>query len=104
MAITVRNLSDVFGKDVFTTRGVYCGRVSDLEINLQKFRIRSLLIEAAKGTFLANLVSGKKGIILPYQLVESVGDVVIIKHITAPAISEKEEQTEKEEPSSLTSF
>ncbi|MCX7829427.1 MAG: PRC-barrel domain-containing protein, partial [Thermanaerothrix sp.] len=89
MAITVKNLSEIFGKDVFTTRGVYCGKVEDVELSLQKFRIRSLLIEAAKGSFLSGIVSGKRGVILPYQLVESVGDVVIIKHITAPSLAEE---------------
>ena len=37
-----------------------------------------------KGTFLGRMVSGKKGIIVPYPMIQSIGDVVIIKHITAP--------------------
>jgi sporulation protein YlmC with PRC-barrel domain len=28
------------------------------------------------------MLGGKKGVIIPYQLVESIGDVVIIKHVT----------------------
>lgn len=84
MGITVKNVSEMFGKDVFTNRGVFCGKVADIEINLAKFRMRSVVVEAARGGFLANIVGGKKGVIIPYNLVESVGDVVIIKHITAP--------------------
>lgn len=93
MAITVKNVSEMFGKDVFTNKGVYCGKVSDIEINLAKFRVRSIIIESSKGSFLANLVGGKKGVIIPYQLVDNVGDVVIIKHITTPSIPEETEQT-----------
>jgi sporulation protein YlmC with PRC-barrel domain len=96
MAITVKNVSEIFGKDVFTTKGSYCGKVTDIEISLQKFRIKSLLVEAVKGSFLSNLVSGKRGVILPYQFVESIGDVVIIKHFTASSLEEAASKVEEE--------
>jgi sporulation protein YlmC with PRC-barrel domain len=82
MGVTVKNISEVFGKDVFTDRGIFCGKIADMDISLIKFRVNSLVIETARGSFLADMVGGKRGVIVPYQLVESVGDVVIIKHIT----------------------
>lgn len=82
MVVTVKNLSEVFGKDVFTNRGVFCGRVADIEVSLSKFRINAVVVETGRGSFLADMVGGKKGVVVPYQLVTSVGDVVIIKHIT----------------------
>ena len=103
MAITVKNVSEMFGKDCFTNRGVYCGKVADIEINLPKFRLRSLIIEAARGSFLAGMVGGKRGVIVPYQLVENVGDVVIIKHITTPSMPE-ERPGASEEASELTPY
>lgn len=84
MPITVKDISEMFGKDVFTDRGYYCGRVSDVEFDMSRFKIRAIVIGAAKGTFLGKMVSGKKGIIVPYPMVQSIGDVVIIKHITTP--------------------
>jgi len=100
MPVTVKNVSEVLGKDVFTNKGVYAGRVADVEIHLDKFRVRSLVVEAARGSFLASMVGGKRGVIIPYQLVESVGDVVIIKHIIAPNIPETE-RLPMEEPVEL---
>ena len=85
MAITVKNATEMFGKDVFTNRGAYCGRISDIKVNMEKFRLQSLVLDVAKGSFLSGLIGSKKGIIVPYQYVDSVGDVVIIKHISAPA-------------------
>lgn len=82
MAISVKNMSEVFGKDVFTNKGVFCGRVSDLDVNLSKFRINSLVIETGRGSFLSDMIGGKKGVIIPYTLVVNIGDVVIIKHIS----------------------
>ena len=75
-------------KDVFTDRGYYCGKVSDLELDLSRFKIRSVVIETAKGTFLGNMVGGKKGIIVPYAMVNAIGDIVIIKHISGPKLEE----------------
>ena len=40
------------------------------------------MVETGKGSFLSDMIGGKKGVIIPYALVINVGDVVIIKHIT----------------------
>ncbi|MBN2202868.1 MAG: PRC-barrel domain-containing protein [Candidatus Aenigmarchaeota archaeon] len=93
MVVTVKNLSEIFNKEVFTNRGVFCGKVADIEVNLSKFRINSIVVETGRGSFLADMVGGKKGVVVPYQLVTSVGDVVIIKHIT-PTMSENSEEIE----------
>ncbi len=81
MPISVKDIADMFGKDVFTSKGYYAGKVSDLEFDLARFKIRSLVIEAAKGSVLGRMVGGKKGIIVPYPVVMAIGDVVIIKHV-----------------------
>jgi len=59
-------------------------------MDLEKFRVKSLVIDAVRGSFLAGLVGDKKGVIVPYSMVQSVGDIVIIKHIQ-PATEEAEE-------------
>lgn len=84
MPITVKEVSEMVGRDVFTDKGFYCGKISDVEFDLSRYKVRSLVIVAAKGTFLGNMVGTKKGVIVPYPMVHSVGDVVIIKHITTP--------------------
>ena len=84
MPITVKDMSEMFSKDVFTDRGLYCGKVSDVELDLARFKTKSLVIETAKGTFLGKMVGTKKGVIVPYQMVQAIGDVVLIKHITTP--------------------
>jgi len=90
MPITVKDISEMFGKDVFTDRGFYCGKVSDIELDLARYKVRSLVISAARGTFLGKMVGGKKGIIVPYPMVQAIGDVVLIKHIATPLPEEGE--------------
>lgn len=92
MPITVKDIADMFGKDVFTAKGFYAGKVSDLEFDLSRFKIRSLVIEATKDSILGRMVGGKKGIIVPYPVVLAIGDVVIIKHVISTEQA-MEEQT-----------
>jgi len=83
MPISVKDIGEMFGKDVFTTKGFYAGKVSDMEFDLSRFKVRSVVIEAAKGGVLGQMVGGKKGVIVPFPMVQSVGDVLLIKHITS---------------------
>src|SRR3990167_3807561 len=92
MSITPKSFSDMTRKDVFTHKGVYCGKIIDIGLDLEKFRVKALVVDAVRGSFLASLVGDKKGVIVPFSMVQSVGDVVIINH-TTPAAVETEEET-----------
>ncbi|MBI1978814.1 MAG: PRC-barrel domain-containing protein [Candidatus Aenigmarchaeota archaeon] len=98
MPILVKDISDMFAKDVFTNRGFYCGKVSDMEFDLSRYKVRSLVVEAARGSLLGKMVAGKKGVVVPYNMVQSVGDVVIIKHISEAAFPEEAPEESVEQP------
>ncbi|MFH1977999.1 MAG: PRC-barrel domain-containing protein [Candidatus Aenigmatarchaeota archaeon] len=88
MPIKVASVSQTWMKDVFTDKGLYCGKVEDVECDLKRFKLRSLIVKATKGSYLSNMLGSKKGIIIPFPMVEAIGDVVLIKHITAPVSEE----------------
>ena len=99
MAVNVKDIADMFSKDVFTSKGFYAGKVTDVEFDLSRFKVRSLVIEAARDSVLGRMVGGKKGIIVPYPAVQAIGDVVLITHKILsgmPEVSESEEEMEKE--------
>ncbi len=99
MAVTAKNVREIFGKDVFTEKGIYCGRVSDLEFDLSRFRVKSIVIDIVRGSALERIVGGKKGIIVPYSMVVAVGDIVLIRDIMSSLPSPTEEEsTEEEKP------
>ncbi|MBI2084616.1 MAG: PRC-barrel domain-containing protein [Candidatus Aenigmarchaeota archaeon] len=89
MPVSTKDISDMFAKDVFTNKGFYCGKVSDIEFDLARYKVRSLVVEAAKNSLLGKAVGGKRGVVIPYPMVQSVGDVVIIKHITESLAEEE---------------
>ena len=91
MAIQVSSMSDTYTKDVFTDKGFFCGKVEDIECDLKRFKVRSLVIRAMKGSYLVKMLGDKKGVVIPFAMVHAVGDIIIIKHITAPVAEEVEE-------------
>jgi len=92
MGITTSNMLDVFNKDVFTTKGFYAGKVTDCEIDLARFKVRALVVQSSSESIFGKLAGGKRGVIIPYGLVQAIGDIVIIKHVEGPEVSQETEQ------------
>ena len=89
MTIQVSSISDTYEKDVFTDKGFFCGKVEDVECDLKRFKIRSLVIRAIKGSYLSKMLGDKKGVVIPFPMVHAVGDIILIKHISPPAAAEE---------------
>ncbi|PSG98686.1 MAG: hypothetical protein BRC29_00995 [Nanohaloarchaea archaeon SW_7_43_1] len=88
MADNILDYSDITGKDVFTRKGSYCGKMKDIEVNLSKFGVRSVVVGAEKGSYLAQKVGGTRNVVIPYRMVESVDDVIIIKDFKTDDVDE----------------
>ena len=97
MAIQIASVSETWMKDVFTDKGLYMGKVEDVECDLKRFKLRSLVIKAIKGSYLSKMLGNKKGLIIPYPMVQAIGDIVLIKHISAPVGEELPASREDEE-------
>jgi len=96
MGIKVASVSDTRQKDVFTDRGLYCGKVEDVECDLKRFKLRSIVIRAEKGSYMGKMLGSKRGLIIPFPMVQAIGDIIIIRHISAPAIEDNMNQGESE--------
>ncbi|MBI4020116.1 MAG: PRC-barrel domain-containing protein [Candidatus Aenigmarchaeota archaeon] len=94
MAIRIASISETWSKDVFTDKGLYLGKVEDVECDLKRFKLRSLVVKAIKGSYLTKMLGGKKGLIVPFPMVEAIGDIVIIKHISSPVAEDLPPETE----------
>jgi sporulation protein YlmC with PRC-barrel domain len=90
MPINTKSFSELVRKDVFTAKGVYCGKITDIGLDMDKFRVKSMVIDAVRGSFLAQLVGDKRGVIVPFTMVQSIGDIVIIKHISPSSVETEE--------------
>ncbi len=96
MAINIASVSETWEKDVFTDKGLYCGKVEDVECDLKRFKLRALIVKTVKGSYMSEMLGKKKGLIIPFPMVQAIGDVVIIKHVSIPEeVSKMEEETKK---------
>ena len=91
MTVKVASISDTFSKDVFTEKGMYIGKVEDVECDLQRFKLRSLVVRSVRGSYIGNMLGDKKGLIVPFPMVQTIGDIIIIKHISSPVVEEPAE-------------
>ncbi len=74
----IGEISTLFGLKVYTDEGRYVGVVKDVLIDLEKRQIKGLAIS----NFNKAIIDSKaKGVIIPYRIVKSVGDIVIIRDI-----------------------
>jgi sporulation protein YlmC with PRC-barrel domain len=86
MAIKTMLISDIYGSEVFTDTGDFFGVVKEAVLGQNK--VTGWRIEAVKGSYLSKVLGGAKGVIVPHNLVKSIGDVLIISKSALPSYDE----------------
>jgi len=84
--LRIKKLSEVVGKQVYTSEGDYFGQVE--EVNLVENKIESWRIRIGQG-FMSNL--GARGVIVPHQFVKAIGDVMVVNAGAFKGAQHKEE-------------
>ncbi|MDD1719882.1 MAG: PRC-barrel domain-containing protein [Methanoregulaceae archaeon] len=74
-----RQITELFGLNVYTEKSVSVGEVEDVIIDVDNKKVDSLVV----GKLNPGLVDIKnyKGLKIPFRIIQSVGDVIIIHHI-----------------------
>ncbi len=85
----IGEISSLFGMKVYTDEGRYVGRVDDVVIDVERRQIRSLAVSDVNR---ALINTRHRGVLIPYRLVKSVGDIIIIKDVFKRKVKEEEEQ------------
>jgi sporulation protein YlmC with PRC-barrel domain len=73
MMIEVSNLFDV---PVYTQKGIYLGKVYDVQLDITNNKIYELIVSETN----SELVEYSRNIGVPYRWVRSITDVIILKH------------------------
>ncbi|MFO7967063.1 MAG: PRC-barrel domain-containing protein [Archaeoglobaceae archaeon] len=74
----ISEISTLFGLNIYTDEGRYVGRVEDVVIDLERRQVRGLAVNDYNKVLID---SRSTGVIIPYRLVKSVGDIVLVKDI-----------------------
>ncbi len=89
MTLKMKRISESYDMRVFTDAGDYFGDVE--ESILTNTRIFGWKVRATKNSFLNKVLGSAKGVIVPHQLVKSIGDIMIISKTAIPSYSNDDE-------------
>ena len=80
--LKVKRITETYDMKVFTDNGDYFGDIE--EVILTNTKINGWRVRATKNSFLNKILGSAKGVIVPHQLVKSIGDVMIISKSAVP--------------------
>jgi sporulation protein YlmC with PRC-barrel domain len=80
--LKMKKITHTYDMRVYTDSGDYFGDVEDGILTSNK--TFGWKIKATKSSFLSKVLGSAKGVIVPHQLVKSVGDIIIISRSAVP--------------------
>jgi sporulation protein YlmC with PRC-barrel domain len=72
-------ITDMFELKVYTEKSVFVGEVEDVLIDVESKKMESVVV----GKLNQQLVDIKnyKGLKIPFRIIRSIGDIIIIRHL-----------------------
>jgi len=92
--LKMKRITETYDMKVFTDSGEYFGDIE--ESILTQNKVFGWRVRATKTSFLNKVLGSAKGVIVPNQLVKSIGDIMIISKAAVPSYNEGEGEQEKE--------
>ena len=86
--LKMKRISECYDMKVFTDTGDYFGDIEEVIVTTNK--IFGWRVRATKNSFLNSVLGSAKGVIVPHQLVKSIGDILIISKAAVPSYNPDE--------------
>lgn len=87
--LKMKRITETYDMKVFTDTGEYFGDVE--ESILTNNKVFGWRVKSTKNSFLNKILGSAKGVIVPHQLVKSIGDIMIISKSAVPSYNPEEE-------------
>jgi sporulation protein YlmC with PRC-barrel domain len=88
--LKLKRISETYDMRVFTDTGEYFGDIEESIVT--KNKVFGWRVKSTKNSFLNKVLGSAKGVIVPHQLVKSVGDIMIISKAAVPNYSAEDEE------------
>ena len=88
--LRMKRISETYDMKVFTDGGDYFGDIE--EAILTQNKVFGWRVKATRSSYLNKVLGSAKGVIVPHQLVKSVGDIMIISKAAIPSYGPEEEE------------
>ena len=93
--LKMKKISETYDMKVFTDNGEYFGDIE--ESILTQNKVFGWRVRATKNSFLNKVLGSAKGVIVPHQLVKSIGDIMIISKAAVPSYEGSETESKGKE-------
>ena len=87
--LKMKRISEAYDMKVFTDTGDYFGDIEESILTHNK--VFGWRVKATRNSFLNKVLGKAKGVIVPHQLVKSIGDIMIISKAAVPSQTSDEE-------------
>ncbi|WP_067048642.1 PRC-barrel domain-containing protein [Methanofollis ethanolicus] len=74
-------VTELFGMSVYTDKAIYVGDVDDVLLDIDGKKIESIAV----GNLNPELSDpkGHRGYLIPFRIIKEIGDIIVIRHISA---------------------
>ncbi|MFP4627315.1 MAG: PRC-barrel domain-containing protein [Natronomonas sp.] len=87
-----QEITTLVGREVYSNNGVFVGEVEDIRLDLDRNEVTGLALGEINYELLGDIVADNRGVIIPYQWVRAVGDVVLVYDIVEKLHSDDDEE------------
>ena len=88
--LRMKRITESYDMKVFTDSGEYFGDIEECILTANK--VFGWRVKSTKNSFLNKILGSAKGVIVPHQLVKSIGDIMIISKSAVPSYNPEEEE------------
>ncbi|MBT3463829.1 hypothetical protein HOD20_07085 [archaeon] len=88
--LKMKRITETYDMKVFTDQGEYFGDIEESIVTTNK--IFGWRVKATRNSFLNSVLGNAKGVIVPHQLVKSIGDIMIISKAAVPSYSPEDDE------------
>ena len=92
--LKMKRITETYDMKVFTDQGEYFGDIEESIVTTNK--IFGWRVKATRNSFLNSVLGNAKGVIVPQQLVKSIGDIMIISKAAIPTYNDEAPTPEEE--------
>ena len=85
-----QEITNLVGREVYSTNGVYVGQVEDVKLDFDAEHVTGLALHKVNG----DLLDGHRGVMVPYRWIQAVGDVILVSDVVEQLSSSDEDDDE----------
>ena len=81
-----KQITEMFGLNVYTEKSIFVGEVEDVVIDVDGKKMESVVVGKLNNELID--IKNYKGLKIPFRIISSIGDIIIIRHLPGAFRSE----------------